>query len=894
MRLGRRDGGPGSRPVAVTVQGESAARSNIPARRDRRASGGALLALETDRRPPASGWYATYEVEVPAPGPYRVEAVATVPVEHPHVEETGSYFALAVDDGPPVPVSRSQPFWYESAPAWGDLARLDLGVVELRAPRRDRKHTITFVVDEASVLSTSTGYRFLLDRFTLTPVTRVGLREIHLGDPDALGVHRGENMPELRFVLQARTDRVRRLPFTVTDYFGERVATGTATVPAGRASGSVTLPALPPGHYRVESEGFTGCFARLPDQRPVPRGRFGVNAYVFSLVPPSRLAAFASAMREMGAHWVRDGMAWPAAEPRRGVYDTRLYEGVRREFRAHGRAVLDVLTTAPEWAMTDASLPLTADLRDTYRYAAHLAATSPDAVQLSNEPDIDTTGSTGDQHAAFVKAAALGIRDTTRSTTVVLPGIADVGSHFQTLMLQSGVARYAHAWAFHGYPDPADQDEPEVPETAAAQREVRRLYGGQELPMWMTECGAFLSATPGTDLTPAQQGVQARYLVRSTVLSLAAGTERHFWFGAPPIHDDGVYFGLLSREFQPWPAYSAYAALTSLLGEARFVERLPGHAQAYVFAAGEGRRVLVAWSGKGPETWVKVPAGGGGEVYDIMGRRIGRVPGSGRVPVTVDPVYVVYEGRTPAGPRGPAPHPLSAADHIVLSQRFEAADAAPNKADGDAEPPLGYRLRTTTRMSVDVYNFNDVPGRVTVTGRAFGGWTVRPARRTVTVPRVGRVAAEFTVVAGQGVRRGVDHPLVFEAALDGCAVTPSVSRVQRRARRRGRPLPLAPSITEISTDGCLKARVADPLSGVDPARVTVEVDGRRVPAHYDIGTGLLTAALDRSSLGPGRHEVWIHAYNRAHAPAQATVRFEVGDRMWSAPPPAAGPGQAAQ
>jgi hypothetical protein len=863
--------GEGSGPI--TVQGESAARGNIPVRRDRRASGGALLALETDRRPPASGWYATYEVELPAPGPYRLEAVATVPVDHPQVGEPGSYFRLAVDDGPPVPVARSQPFWYESAPEWGDLARLDLGVVELCAPRKGRANLVTFVVDEPSVLSTFTGYRFLLDRFTLTPVTRAALKGIHLGDPEALAVQRGDDMPDLRFVLEARTERARRLPFTVTDYFGERVATGAVTVPAGRTSASVALPELPPGHYRVTAAGVTGCFARLPERRPVPGGRFGVNAYVFSLVPPSRLAAFASAMRDMGADWVRDGMAWPAAEPRRGVYDTGLYEGVQREFRRHGLAVLDVLTTAPEWAMTDASLPLTADLRDTYRYAVHLAASAPDAVQLSNEPDVDTTSSTGDQHAAFVKAAALGIRDTSGSTTVVLPGIADAGSHFQALMLQSGVARYADAWAFHGYPDPADQDEPEVPGAAGVQREVRRLYGAEGLPMWMTECGAFLSAAPGSDLTPAQRAVQARYLVRSTVLSLAAGTERHFWFAAPPLHDDGVYFGLLSRDFQPWPAYSAHAALASLLGEARFVERLPGRAEAYVFAAGGGRRVLVAWAGKGSDTQVKVPARG--EVYDIMGRRAGKVPGSGRVTVTADPVYVVYEGENPDGPRVPARPHLSVADHIVLSQRFGASDKAPNKADGDAEPPLGHRLRTVTRMAVDVYNFNDTPATVTVSGSAFGGWTVRPARRSVTVPQMGRVAAEFTVVAGEGVRRGVDHPLVFEAMLDGCPVPPSVSRVQRRARRRGRPVPLAPSITEISTDPCLKARITDALSGVDPARVTVEVDGGRVPARYDTRTGLLTAALDQLGLRPGRHEVWIRAYNRAHAPAQATVAYEV-------------------
>ncbi|NGO08161.1 hypothetical protein G5C60_11055 [Streptomyces sp. HC44] len=902
--------GPEARRAAITVQAESAVRTNMPTARDRRASGGALLALATARRPPERGWYATYEVDVPAEGPYRLAAVATVPVEQPHIEEVGSYFKLAVGDAPPLPVARSQPYWYESAPAWGDLSELTLGVVELARGR----NTITFVVDEPTVLSDATGYRFLLDRFTLTPVHRVAPLGIHLGDPaHNLGTYRGDEpgLPQLTFALEGRTERPRTLAFTVTDYFGNEVARGRATVPAGRTQVSITLPELrqlPPGHYRVTAAGITGCFARLPGRRPVtgPGNRFGVNSYVFSLVPPSRLDAFAAAMKDMGAGHVRDGMAWPAAEPRPGTYDTRLYDTVRRAFHRHGLATLDVLTTAPEWAMTEASLPLTADLRDTYRYAAHLAAASPDAVQLSNEPDVDTTSSTGDQHAAFVKAAALGIADAGPSTTVtVLPGIADAGSYFQILMLQNDVARYADAWGFHGYPDPSDQADPDVPESTDVQRELRRLYGAARLPMWMTESGIFLNARPGSDLTPAQQAVQARYLVRATVGSLAAGTGKQFWFGAPPIHDEGVYFGLLSRDFQPWPAYSAHAALTSLLGEARFVERLSD--ACHVFADGAGRHVTVAWATAAEEvSEVEIPVVSGvtAEVYDIMGRRVGTVGPEGRVKVSQNPVYVVQEGieaiediegiqeaESEEDPDSrPATRNLSAAEHIVLSQRFDLANAAPNKADGDAEPPLGYRLSTTTRMAVDVYNFNAAPQTVDVTGQAFGGWTVRPTRPArpkgrITVPPKGRTSVEFTVVAGEGVRRGVDYPLVFEASIrtaDGeRSVPPSVSRIQRRSRRRGRPIPLAPSVDRLTpADGTtvdgpdvrVEARITDALSGVDAARVDVEVDGRRAPCHYDPATGRLTAAL---RLRPGRHEIWVRAYNRAHAPARASVLVTV-------------------
>ena len=233
--------------------------------------------------------------------------------------------------------------------------------------------------------------------------------------------------------------------------------------------------------------------------------------------------------------------------------------------------------------MTDASLPLPADLRHAYRYARRLALAAPEALQLSNEPDVDTTRSTGDAHAAFVKAAALGIKDAAaelRHTAaepplVVLPGIAQTGP-FQDLMLANDVVRYADAWAFHGYPDPAEQDDPRFPGAAEEQHALARRQGAAGVPLWMTECGAFLQARPRLDLTPAQEVVQARYLVRSMVEGLAAGNTRQFWFAGPPLHDDGVYFGLLDREFGPLPAYSAFAALTSLLGTARFVGRAEG------------------------------------------------------------------------------------------------------------------------------------------------------------------------------------------------------------------------------------------------------------------------------------------------------------------------------
>ncbi len=743
----------GAAPVVISVPGEAPLRTNIPVVRDRRASGGRLLALRTAKKPSAHGWYATYAVHAPHPGIHTLTAIATAPVETPHTEAVGSYLRLAVNDGPFTDLARSQPHWYESKPAWGDLSVLDLGRVELRRG----ENTLTLRVDEPAVLDTTTAYALSLDHLTLRLLHRhPALHRL------SVPRHRDGEPAHLHLSLDGHATRPHTVHYSVTDYDGHRVAAGRATVPAGRTSTTVALPeGLPPGHYRVHADDVTGAFARLP-ARPAPTGtanRFGVNVWHSSLVPPSRLAEFAAAVRDMGAGWVRDGQSWPTVEPVPGAYDTARHDRAIRTLRAHDLAVLDVLSPAPEWAMTDASLPLPADLRHAYRYARRLAQAGPEALQLSNEPDVDTTRSTGDAHAAFVKAAALGVRDASETPPlVVLPGIAQVGP-FQDLMLANDVVRYADVWAFHGYPDPTVPGEPRFPGAADEQHALARRHGA-DVPLWMTECGAFLEARARADLTPAQEAVQARYLVKSMVEGLAAGNARQFWFAGPPVHDDGVYFGLLDREFAPLPAYSAFAALASLLGAARFVRagQLTGGVKAFVFDSGRGELVTVAWA-EARGVRLTLP----GVAYDVMGRRI-----SGSVTASPDPVYVVSRADSEPCGTPPGGRPLSRAEHIVLSQRYSARNAAPGKDNGDAPPPNGYRLGRRTRMAVDVYNFGTEALHVTVTGRAGGGWSVRPqgGAGRVRVPAGGRVGVNFSAMAGSSVRRRVDHRVIFRARLD--------------------------------------------------------------------------------------------------------------------------------
>ncbi|WUI01903.1 hypothetical protein OHR68_08850 [Spirillospora sp. NBC_00431] len=783
----------GARAAAapIRVEGESAARTDIPAVADRRASGGRYLALAAAREPGGRGWYATYTVHAPAAGPYRLEATVSSPVEQAGDTEIGSPIGLSVNGGPFGQVARSQAYWTGAPRAWGDLYRLRLDDVELRRGANE----ITFRIDEPVVFEGTLLHRFFLDSFTLTPAP-VALSDVYIQDPATnLGIYRSK--ADLRFRLNGRAKTARTVRYDIADYRSVRVASGHVTIPAGATTATLTLPDLPPGHYTTHAtlsgKTIVGRFARLPAQRPVhgDGNRFGVNIWVRALVPSARLDALAGALRQMGAGYVRDGRSWPATEPRPGRYAPTPQDGVVAALHRHGLKTLEVVEGPPEWAMTPASVPLPADLRVAYGYGRHLAGKDagvrPDVVQMSNEPDVDDTASTGDQQAAYVKAVALGVAARRDRPLIALPGIAGEGP-YQRLMLRSDVVRYADIWSFHGYPWPPGAPAPEVPGSAGDQRELWRRHGGGTA-MWITESGIFLPVEPGRDPTRARQSEQARYLVRSAVEDLADGVDKHFWFAGPPLTDDGVTFSMFSRDFQPLPAYSAHAALTALLGRADFVRRAPGlpaGTSGHVFDSGT-RTVTVLWAAK--PTRVKVPASGPVDLYDLMGAPLGpaeRAAG-GTVDVTAspDPIYLVSRGG------GSRPHRLegeqrsrrvpSAAEQVVLSQRFAAANAAPGKDNGETEPPLGYRMDATTRMWLDVYNFGHRPRKITVSGRAPGGWTIRPgAPTTITVPAKGRVSVPYTITAGPRSRPGVDYGLAFTGALGGRPIPPSVSRIQLR------------------------------------------------------------------------------------------------------------------
>lgn len=172
-------------------------------------------------------------------------------------------------------------------------------------------------------------------------------------------------------------------------------------------------------------------------------------------------------------------------------------------------------------------------------------------------------------------------------------------------------------------------------------------------------------------------------------MHLATGTDKHFWFGPPygSCASDWAASAWFGNDLRPWASYGAHAAMASLLGQANFAHRprgLPNNVRGAVFKD-RRRAITVVWADR--PTPVEIPVrSGSAHVYDIMGvRRATRATHDGGVHliVSLDPLYLVTDGgrhlrARPAAndERRTRTRGLSAADHIVLDQRFPA-DADP-------------------------------------------------------------------------------------------------------------------------------------------------------------------------------------------------------------------------
>lgn len=175
---------------------------------------------------------------------------------------------------------------------------------------------------------------------------------------------------------------------------------------------------------------------------------------------------------------------------------------------------------------------------------------------------------------------------------------------------------------------------------------VRDHNNGETIPLWFSEIGWPTHLNP----TGVNENTQAAYLIRTYVLSIAAGVEKIFWYNLMNSGTDKLYnehnFGIIHNTgdalgaYTPKPAYVALATLTRQLTGANPVSQdVVDGIYHYTFNK-NNKKLNVLWSldKKDVTLNTKAPL----IVTDMMGRKITYTPLQGKVYMTLtgEPLFV--------------------------------------------------------------------------------------------------------------------------------------------------------------------------------------------------------------------------------------------------------------
>jgi len=398
-------------------------------------------------------------------------------------------------------------------------------------------------------------------------------------------------------------------------------------------------------------------------------------------------------LQAAGIKYVRNEFLWHRIEPSQGAFDYSGHDVVVAEAVAHGEEIIGLLSYGAPWAAADSGGSNKYPPDDPADYA-HFVYTTVDRYKDSvhyweiwNEqnaqrfwkPDVDPEG-----YGELLKAASVGIRTADPDALVVFGGMApiysadwehmwgfleevyafhpDVGDYFDVLAI------HTYTWIQVAEPEtdsPINPLQQSVTGMIEDAREVMLRWEGRARPIWITEVGWYTAINDPLGYVTEED--QARYLVRSFILSVAGGADMHCWYtfddGSNYLDDSEAAFGLVGYDPDPTddnlptlkPAYHAHDTLTATLGDTyysadlRAALGLPDNQYAFRFVAPGGSKVVtVLWSLEEDLSVVLLrPWPGMAARYQVemLGATSELSPSHGYLPVIVSnsPTYLVEE-----------------------------------------------------------------------------------------------------------------------------------------------------------------------------------------------------------------------------------------------------------
>ncbi|MCR4718100.1 MAG: hypothetical protein K5768_00540 [Firmicutes bacterium] len=547
--------------------------------------------------------------------------------------------------------------------------------------------------------------------------------------------------------------------YTVENINETVIRRGSIKAKANSSQTTVKLGNFIPGWYRlrVYGQGNTeiGIFASFTVveeiENKLDSTPFSTMLFGFTGLDTAKIADYTEALGAVGFDTVRDGTSWahsvqssisktvdPLTE--NGLKTLLTYELPQN---VDGHANLTIEDTK-----------INGNLYKTHSMLRNQSMNYPQVAvwEIINEPDLQNSF-TADAFSSYYKAAALGIEGGNPMALKSFGGLAGSTSDFSELMMQNRVADFTDSLDAHLH-NAAKDTVQTISFDASRIKKLKNLAAiyGHNQPLWNTEAGLSSPIDSNNVISDEYLKIQAKYAITSVVQSIAEyGTGNHFWFISRNYLENGRNWGTTSPENCTYPAFYSMAMLIRGLGEGTPIGELAGRSaniSGYFFDAGEND-AAVLWNNSVTKSYQQLKSDKPVKVKNLIGGTesvYGTVRNVVNIPVTSDPVIVIFDGRSDS--RNYVKKTFTSTyerdiertvgDKVVMqavwTDSLEIANGRYVLIPG-----------TTYSINLKVYNFNDEPVSGTVTLTPDSAVEVLGnASQSFTVPA--RTEGEFAVL----------------------------------------------------------------------------------------------------------------------------------------------------
>lgn len=696
----------------------------------------------------------------------------------------------------------------QSVSGKASMRNLELTPISLRKG----ENTVSFVLQNSNRLVFVLDYIELQPNQTPTASGTIGYTSTPTGDYSKQGIAAAEidvftgswdMTASLTISSFASTEaEAADVSVQIVDYYGNIVFEDSVKPVFGSYKYTADLGKHPTGHFtlRATANGKTICskeYAVLPpveDRDLELDSPFASDFASYHILAdrPEIVGNYAAVAKLTGVSVLRERLDWIYTEWTQGGYDFSRSDSFYGSITEMGLDILPFISNAPRWVTDTGNKIFMHALSDVYTYSKKVAEKYADiskALEIWNETDYFTYVP-ADMYASFYKAAALGVVDSGTSLPKMIGGLCEPidKNPYLNILYQNEVFDYSDAfnWHYHIYEKTERPVTEFIDGTKAGQFTNYANTYLKTLPSWCTEAGIKLYPTPsGSDLSYAQQKIQANYMVTSACQSLAAGTDKHFWFILGNMPEDTGWFGSFGSKDQPFASVVTEAVMTQTLGKGIYkgeLKSLPSGVEGHVINNGTDD-VLVLWSSYGTD--VTLSSSGNVLKTSVVGDREILKPTNGKITVSVspEPLFITVDGCADASiytatENEPA-KAISAKTEFSVGERVVMTQLWYDLTDTDAYLAArdnGYIVSAEgNTITLKLVNFNDFEVSGTVSGSA-DGYTVTGSGETITIPAMSETEVTFTITPNGGT--GSTY-LTFEGVFNGSETSKSVSRIYR-------------------------------------------------------------------------------------------------------------------